>query len=85
MLTPLGQNKDDKAGSTTNFIPEGSPEALVMKRDGMSKTFLTSRMKVLNNNFTRAVSEIFATDEELVAKCEEFKMKLTQVCWFLMF
>lgn len=60
-------------------ISEGSPEQLVVRRDGMSRSFLTTRMKVLNTNFSRAVAEIFVADEELAKLLEEYQIRITQV------
>ena len=56
-------------------LSEGSPEQLVVRREGMSRTFLTTRMKVLNTNFSRAVAEIFVADDELAKLMEEYKIR----------
>lgn len=71
----MGSNElEGRAG-----ISEGSPEQLVVRREGMSRTFLTTRMKVLNTNFSRAVAEIFVADDELAKLMEEYKIRITQV------
>ena len=60
-------------------VPSGSPDQLIVRRDGMKKFFLSTRMKILNNNFMRAVCEILATENELSKKIEEYKVRITQV------
>lgn len=61
-----------------NFA-SGSPEQLVIRREGLSKSFITTRMKILNNTYTRAVSEIFISNEKLFSKMEEYGIRITQV------
>lgn len=59
--------------------PSGSPEQLVIRRQGMQQSFITSRMRILNTNFLRATAEIFATDAELSKLLIEFRFRITNV------
>lgn len=62
-----------------NLISSGSPQHLTVRREGMSRNFLTTRMKILNNNFSRAVAEIFVADEELSAMVAKYNIRITNV------
>lgn len=70
-------NKSLRASSQD--VPSGSPEQMMVRRDGLSHAFLTTRMQILNKNFMRATSEIFYTDKEISSKVDEYKLSLTQV------
>ena len=59
--------------------PTGSPEQLVIRRQGLQQSFITSRMRILNTNFLRATAEIFATDSHLSKLILEFKFRITDV------
>lgn len=75
-MAPVGTRDEFDSGAG---ISEGSPEQLAIRREGMSRTFLTTRMKVLNTNFSRVVAEIFVADEEMAKLVEDFSIRITQV------
>ncbi|OTF83901.1 hypothetical protein BLA29_000469 [Euroglyphus maynei] len=72
------ENRINPTVSEWNY-PAGSPEQLVIRRQGLQQSFITSRMRILNTNFLRATAEIFATDAHLSKLIIEFRFRITDV------
>lgn len=77
--TKILLDKCSSQSAMNNNYPEGSPEQLVIRREGMTSTFLSTRMKILNNNFLRSITEIFVTDEEFSQMMTKYKFRITEV------
>ncbi|UXI15433.1 ubiquitin carboxyl-terminal hydrolase 22-like [Sarcoptes scabiei] len=70
--------KEKSCQNDFNFA-SGSPEQIVIQQSEKSKSFLSNRMKILNDNYTREIIEFFATDEEVSQKVEEFEFRISDV------
>ena len=77
----LNKNQEKFESLPDINISSGSPEQLLLRAERLGKTFLTTRMKIMNSNYSRAIAQIFIADYELSKMLDELGVKITQVCF----